>query len=108
MSSEIEKAAAQVAKLRAQTERLSGPLADAEALLRAAEDAESVRRAERATDYNRRVVETWRERADTVARSGDAARERFLDALSVEPWFAAYVECRAARHKRGHVLLSRN
>ncbi|MER7123556.1 hypothetical protein ACFQL8_28290 [Streptomyces goshikiensis] len=104
MSTEIEKVAAQVAKLRAQAEKVSGPLADAEAMLKAAEDAEAVRRAERTTDYNRRVVETWRERADTAARSGDAARERFLDALAVESWFAAYVQYRAARHKRGHVL----
>ncbi|WP_445269069.1 hypothetical protein [Streptomyces sp. DSM 41634] len=104
MSTEIEKAAAHVAKLRAQAEKVSGPLADAEALLKAVEEAETARRAERTTDYNRQVVETWRERADTAASSGDTARERFFDALSAEPWFAAYVEYRAARHKRGHVL----
>ncbi|WP_327413286.1 hypothetical protein [Streptomyces sp. NBC_01233] len=104
MSTEIEKAAAQVAKLRAQAEKVSGPLADAEALLQAAEESESARRAERATDYNREVVATYRERAEGAASSGHAARERFLAALSAEPWFAAYVEYRAARHKRGHVL----
>ncbi|MFD9477128.1 hypothetical protein [Streptomyces nojiriensis] len=104
MTTEIEKVAAQVAKLRAQAEKVSGPLAEAEAMLRAAEDAESVRRAERATVYNRRVVDTWRERAEAAANSGNAARERFFDMLSDEPWFAAYVEYRASRHKRGHVL----
>ncbi|MDK0519775.1 hypothetical protein [Streptomyces sp. ML-6] len=50
------------------------------------------------------MVGTWRERADDVTSSGDTARETFLAALSVEPWFAAYVEYRAARHKRGHAL----
>ncbi|MGW2588532.1 hypothetical protein ACWCYZ_46190 [Streptomyces virginiae] len=104
MSAEIEKAAAQVAKLRAQAEKVSGPLADAEALLRAAEEAETTRRTERAMDYNREVAATWRERAEAAANSGDAARDRFFDALSDEPWFAAYVEYRSARHKRGHVL----
>lgn len=104
MSTDIEKAAAQVAKLRAQAEKVAGPLADAEALLRAAEESETDRRSERATEYNREVVATWRERAADSAAAGDAARERFLDALSDEPWFAAYVEYRAARHKRGHVV----
>ncbi|WHM36238.1 hypothetical protein [Streptomyces sp. BPTC-684] len=104
MATEIEKAAAQVAKLRAQAEKVSGPLADAEAQLRAAEEAETARRAERAEEYNREFAETWRGRADEAAHSGDAARERFVEALSAEPWFAAYVEYRAARYKRGHVL----
>lgn len=104
MSAEIEKAAAQVAKLRAQAEKVSGPLADAEALLQAAQEAESARRAERAMDYNREVVATYRERAEVVTASAEPAQQRFLDALSAEPWFAAYVECRATRHKRGHIM----
>ncbi|MGK5544731.1 hypothetical protein ACSNOH_08365 [Streptomyces sp. URMC 127] len=104
MGTDIEKAAEKVAKLRAQAERLSGPLAEAEAQLQAAEDAEAARRAARTAEYNREVVETWRDRADAVGNSGDAARERFYEALSAEPWFAAYVEFRAARHKRGHVV----
>lgn len=104
MSAEIEKAAAQVAKLRAQAEKMAGPLADAEALLREAEESETARRAERTADYNRQVVETWRDRADAAANSGDSARDRFFAALSDEPWFNAYVEYRSARHKRGHVL----
>ncbi|WP_327736185.1 hypothetical protein OG749_22760 [Streptomyces nojiriensis] len=104
MSTEIEQAATQVAKLRAQAEKISGPLADAEALLEAAEAAEAARRAVRASDYHREVVSTWRERADAAVRSGQEPRERFFDALSTEPWFAAYVEYRAARHKREHVL----
>ncbi|MCM1968638.1 hypothetical protein [Streptomyces sp. G1] len=104
MSAEIEKAAAQVAKLRAQAEKVSGPLADAEALLQAAQESESARRAERAMDYNREVVATYRERAEDIVTAGDAARERFFEALNSEPWFAAYVEYRSSRHKRGHVL----
>ncbi|MGW7412931.1 hypothetical protein [Streptomyces sp. NPDC054863] len=104
MATKIEQAAAQVEKLRAQAESMSGPLAEAEAQLRAAQKAELARRAERAAEYNRQVVDTWRERADDAAHSGDTARDTFLAALSAEPWFAAYVEYRAARHKRGHVL----
>lgn len=104
MATEIEKAAAQVAKLRAQADKVSGPLAVAEAQLQAAREAEAARRAGRAEEYNREFVETWRERADEAAHSGDAARDRFVEALSAEPWFAAYVEYRAARYKRGHVM----
>ncbi|WP_367135084.1 MULTISPECIES: hypothetical protein [Streptomyces] len=104
MADEIEKAAERVAKLRAQVAKVSGPLADAEAQLQAAEEAEAERRAARAEAYNRKVVETWQKRAEEAGDSGDAARERFLEALASEPWFAAYVEYRAARHKRGHVL----
>ncbi|MFJ3901782.1 hypothetical protein [Streptomyces sp. NPDC090025] len=104
MATEIEKAAERVAKLRAQAEKLSGPLADAQAQLDAAQEAESVRRAEREEAYNRNVVATWRDHADEAANSGDDAHARFLAALSAEPWFAAYVEYRSARYKRGHVL----
>lgn len=104
MATEIEKAAAQVEKLRAQAEKLSGPIAEAEAKLREAEEAESTRRAERAEVYNRKFAKTWPEQAEEAANSGDAARKRFFEALTAEPWFAAYVEYRAARYRRGHVL----
>lgn len=103
-ANEIEKAAERVAKLKDQAQKLSAPLADAQAQLEAAQEAEAARRADRAAVYNREVVKTWHERADEAAHSGDAARERFYEALSAEPWFAAYVEFRAARHKRRHVL----
>ncbi|MEV8332597.1 hypothetical protein OG275_31140 [Streptomyces niveus] len=52
MTTEIEKAAERVAKLRAQAEKLSGPLADAQAQLQDAQEAELVRRAERSAEYN--------------------------------------------------------
>lgn len=104
MTTEIEKAAERVAKLRAQAEKLSGPLADAQAQLQDAQEAELVRRAERSAEYNRGVADTWRERADSAARSGDDAHARFVELLAEEPWFAAYVEYRAARYKRGHVV----
>uniref|UniRef100_A0AAU2V7L5 Uncharacterized protein n=1 Tax=Streptomyces sp. NBC_00003 TaxID=2903608 RepID=A0AAU2V7L5_9ACTN len=104
MATEIEKAAERVAKLRAQAEKVSAPLADAEAQLRAAEEAETARRVERAEEYNREFAETWRDQADDAANSGDTARETFIATLSAEPWFAAYVEYRAARYKRGHVI----
>lgn len=104
MTTEIEKAAERVAKLRAQAEKVSAPLADAEAQLQEAREAEAARRAERAADYNREVVNAWRERADAATHSGEAAWEKFHEALSTEPWFLAYVEFRSARFKRGHVL----
>ncbi|WP_405795486.1 hypothetical protein [Streptomyces sp. NBC_01506] len=104
MTAEIEKAADRVAKLRAQAEKASAPLADAEAQLKEAQETEGARRAERAAAYNRDVVDTWQARADEASHSGDDARDRFFDALSAEPWFTAFVEFRAARHKRGHIL----
>ncbi|MEE1839973.1 hypothetical protein [Streptomyces sp. JV190] len=103
-NNEIEKAAERVAKLQAQAEKLSAPLADAQAELEAAQEAETARRAERGAVYDREFVETWGARADEAAHSGDEARDRFYEALSAEPWFAAYVEFRAARHRRRHVL----
>ncbi|MFJ2672977.1 hypothetical protein [Streptomyces sp. NPDC087525] len=104
MTTEIEKAAERVAKLKAQAEKLSGPLANAQAQLQEAQEVETARRAERAAIYNREVVETWPKRADEASHSGDAARDKFFEALSDEPWFAAFVEFRSARHKRRHVL----
>ncbi|MET9950772.1 hypothetical protein ABZ135_04380 [Streptomyces sp. NPDC006339] len=104
MATEIEKAAERVAKLRAQAEKLSGPLAEAQAQLNAAQEAEAARRKERESAYNREVSATWRKRADEAANSGEDAHARFMEALSAEPWFAAYVEYRSARYKRGHVI----
>ncbi|MEU7568482.1 hypothetical protein AB0A99_21240 [Streptomyces fradiae] len=104
MTTEIEKAAERVAKLRAQAEKFAGPLAQAEAQLEAVQEAEAARRAEREGEYNRNFVATWRDRADEAANSGEDAHARFLEGLSAEPWFAAYVEYRSARYKRGHVL----
>ncbi|MEV1092701.1 hypothetical protein [Streptomyces microflavus] len=104
MTTEIEKAAERVAKLRAQADKLSGPLADAQAQLQDAQEIEAARRAQRAATYNRRAAASWMERARTAAESGNDAHDRFLELLSQEPWFAAYVEYRAARYKRGHVV----
>ncbi|MFE6225749.1 hypothetical protein [Streptomyces sp. NPDC057854] len=104
MATDIEKAAERVAKLRAQAEKFAGPLAEAEAELEAVQEAEAARRAEREGQYNRNFVRTWMDRAEEAAHSGDDAHARFLEALSAEPWFAAYVEYRSARYKRGHVL----
>ncbi|RPE33224.1 hypothetical protein [Kitasatospora cineracea] len=104
MTNDVEKAADRVAKLRAQIDKVSGPLASAEAELRAAEEVETARRTAREVDYSRQFVRTWRDQADEEANSGDDARNRFYEALSAEPWFAAYVEYRAARYKRGHVM----
>ncbi|OKJ18590.1 hypothetical protein AMK21_20290 [Streptomyces sp. CB00316] len=103
-NNEIQKAAERVAKLQAQAEKLSAPIADAQAQLEAAQESEKARRAERGAVYDREFVESWGARAEEAAHSGDDARERFIQALSAEPWFAAYVEFRAARYRRSHVL----
>ncbi|MFF4282422.1 hypothetical protein [Streptomyces kronopolitis] len=103
-TNEIQKAAERVAKLQAQAEKISTPLADAQAELEAAQDAEAARKAERGAVYDREFARTWRGRADEAANSGDDAHKRFYELLTAEPWFAAYVEYRAARHKRRHVL----
>lgn len=104
MTIDIEKAAERVAKLKAQAEKLSAPLADAQAQLEAAQETEAARRAERGAVYDRDFADTWQDRANEAAHSGDDAHTRFFEALTAEPWFAAYVEFRAARHKRRHVL----
>ncbi|CAL9571050.1 hypothetical protein SUDANB171_04818 [Streptomyces sp. enrichment culture] len=104
MNNEIQKAAERVAKLRAQADKLSGPIDDALAQLEKAERAEEDRRAVRAENYDTRVVATYKDRLQDMTESAHAARERFFEALSGEPWFAAYVEYRSARHKREHIL----
>ncbi|MFJ1641642.1 hypothetical protein [Streptomyces sp. NPDC088256] len=103
-TNEIQKAAERVAKLRAQAEKLSAPLADAQAELASAQEAEATRRAERGEIYDRDFSRNYSDRAREAASSGDGARDRFYELLAEEPWFAAYVEFRAARHKRRHVL----
>ncbi|MEU3221436.1 hypothetical protein [Streptomyces sp. NPDC006971] len=103
-TNEIQKAAERVAKLQAQAEKLSAPLADAQAHLEAAQEAEATRRAERGEIYDSEFSRTWSDRAREAASSGDGARDRFYELLAEEPWFAAYVEFRAARHKRRHVM----
>ncbi|MEU2838604.1 hypothetical protein ABZ776_16130 [Streptomyces sp. NPDC007076] len=57
-TNEIKKAAERVAKLQAQAEKLSAPLADAQAELEAAQEAEAARRAERGAVYDREFSKT--------------------------------------------------
>ncbi|NEA44522.1 hypothetical protein [Streptomyces sp. SID11385] len=104
MNNDIQKAAERVAKLRAQADKLSAPLDDALAQLEKAERAEEDRRALRAENYDTRVAATYKDRLQEMTESAHAARERFFEALSGEPWFAGYVEYRSARHKREYIL----
>ncbi|MFI6607131.1 hypothetical protein [Streptomyces sp. NPDC050507] len=104
MTTEIDKAAERVAKLQAQADKISAPLANAQAQLQSAQEEEAERRAKRAAIYNRRIAGSWMERARHAADSGNDAHARFVELLSEEPWFTAYVEYRAARYKRGHVV----
>ncbi|MFD9424013.1 MULTISPECIES: hypothetical protein [unclassified Streptomyces] len=104
MDEATSPAAERVAELQAQAQELSSPLADAQAQLEAAQEAEASRRGERGVVYDRDFADTWHSRAEEAAHSGDDAQKRVIKALSAEPWFAAYVEFRAARYRRGHVL----
>ncbi|MFB7477209.1 hypothetical protein [Kitasatospora sp. NPDC056184] len=105
MNNEIEKAAERVAKLRAQIDKASGPLADAEAALKAAEQAEKARRDERGAEYDRAFLKEWREQAAERTERGHALHDNFLELLSAEPWFQAYAASRAERFKREKVLI---
>ncbi|MGW9212929.1 hypothetical protein ACWGR4_38935 [Embleya sp. NPDC055664] len=104
MSSEIEKAAEKFAKLQAQAEKVSGPLAEAQAALEAARGAEAERQTERRKQYSRDYLKTYRERAEQVVEAGSVSRKKFEELLANEPWFMAFVEYRAARAKRAMIL----
>ncbi|MFJ9445326.1 hypothetical protein ACIRRH_26195 [Kitasatospora sp. NPDC101235] len=104
MNNEIEKAAERVAKLRAQRDKVTAPLADAEAVLEAAEQAERSRRDERGADYDRAFLKTWREQAAERSDRGSELYDEFLEQLSAEPWFQAYAARRAERFKREKIL----
>ncbi|MET7300728.1 hypothetical protein [Embleya sp. NPDC005575] len=104
MSSEVEKAAEKLAKLQAQAEKYSGPLAEAQAALEAAQEAEATRRQQRREEYSRAFVKEWSEHANKVVDEGSAAHERFKELICAEPWFMAFAEYRAGREKRRHVL----
>ncbi|BAJ26555.1 MULTISPECIES: hypothetical protein [Kitasatospora] len=104
MNPDVSKAADKLAKLRAQADKYATPLAEAEAALAVAEEAEEARRAERATEYDRAFAASWRERAQQASDADKANRERFVELLAEEPWFMAYMESRAERHKREKIM----
>ncbi|MFD5562021.1 hypothetical protein [Kitasatospora griseola] len=104
MVNDVEKAAERVAKLRAQIDKVSGPLADAEAALEIAERAERDRQDERGAEYDRAFLKSWRTQADEKHERGSELHDEFLAALAEEPWFQAYAACRAERFKREKIL----
>ncbi|MFC5666917.1 hypothetical protein ACFP3U_28610 [Kitasatospora misakiensis] len=104
MSTDVSKAADKLAKLRAQADRLAGPVADAEAALVAAQEAEQARRAERAVEYDRTFLKTWTAQAAERSDRGNELHAEFLELLSAEPWFQACVAHRAERYKREKIL----
>ncbi|MEU3562312.1 hypothetical protein [Kitasatospora sp. NPDC006786] len=106
MSNDVTRAADKVAKLRAQADKFAAPLAEAEAALAAAQGAEQARRAERAAEYDRAFVKTWMEQADERSEQGKTLHAEFLELLSAEPWFQAYVAHRAERYKREKILIA--
>ena len=103
MTTDISRAAQKVACLKAQAEKLSGPLADAETELREAEEAESTRRHERRTLYERKTLDTWREEATKTADAAKEPMQRFRELISQEPWAIAWAEARAARFNRAKI-----
>ncbi|MFD5562640.1 hypothetical protein [Kitasatospora griseola] len=104
MNDDITRAAEKVAKLRAQADKLAAPIAQAEAALAVAQETEQARRAERASVYDREFVKTWRAQSGEHAAKGRELHAEFLQLLSAEPWFKAYVAHRAERHKREKIL----
>ncbi|MER8099983.1 hypothetical protein [Kitasatospora sp. NPDC094016] len=104
MNPDVSKAADKLAKLRAQADKLAAPLAEAEAALAGAEAVEQARRAERATEYDRAFVKTWIAQAEGRSTRGNELHAEFLELLSAEPWFKAYVAHRAERYKREKIL----
>ncbi|MFI5529213.1 hypothetical protein ACIA8O_11800 [Kitasatospora sp. NPDC051853] len=104
MSHDVTRAAEKLAKLRAQADKFAAPLAEAEAALAAAQEAEQARRAERAAKYDRAFLKTWQEQAAERADRGNELHTTFLELLTAEPWFEAYVAHRAERYKREQIL----
>ncbi|MFG2906224.1 hypothetical protein ACGF13_14290 [Kitasatospora sp. NPDC048286] len=106
MSNDVTRAADKLTKLRAQADKFAAPLAEAEAALATAQGAEQARRAERAADYDRAFVKTWAEQAAERSEQGNELHTEFLELLSAEPWFRAYVAHRAERYKREKILVA--
>ncbi|MEE1823328.1 hypothetical protein PUR61_14175 [Streptomyces sp. BE20] len=106
MNPDISKAADKLAKLRAQADKIAVPLAEAETALAVAEEAEQARRAERAAEYDREFVKTWSARTAAHSARGSELHAEFLELLSTEPWFKAYVAHRAERYKREKILIA--
>lgn len=103
MSTDITKAAEKLAKLRAQAEKVAGPLAEAEDQLRAAEQAEATRQAERGLEFDRRRLDTYETESDTLMVTDEDHRAHLRALLMDEPWFMAIVEFRASRFKRAEI-----
>ncbi|MFB7470098.1 hypothetical protein [Kitasatospora sp. NPDC056184] len=104
MNPDVSKAADKLAKLRAQADKYAAPLADAEAALAVAQEAEVARQADRAAEYDRAFAASWRERAQQASDADKANRERFVELLAEEPWFMAYMASRAERYKREKIM----
>ncbi|BAJ27437.1 MULTISPECIES: hypothetical protein [Kitasatospora] len=66
--------------------------------------AEKARCAERAAEYDREFVKSWQQQADGHSTRGHELHAEFLELLSAEPWFRAYVAHRAERYKREKTL----
>ncbi|MFD8479067.1 hypothetical protein [Kitasatospora sp. NPDC059673] len=104
MNTDVSTAADKLAKLRAQADRLAGPMAHAEAALVVAQEVEQARRADRAAEYDRTFLKTWMAQAAERSDRGNELHAEFLELLSAEPWFQAYVAHRAERYKREKIL----
>ncbi|MGW7555532.1 hypothetical protein, partial [Streptomyces rimosus] len=95
----LEALNAKVAKLRATAEKHASPLAEAEAELAAAQEAEHARQEERSKAYDARVYDERHQAADDARKSADEPRARFERLVAEQPWFQAWAEVRAARYR---------
>ncbi|MGW2559641.1 hypothetical protein ACWCXB_10430 [Streptomyces sp. NPDC001514] len=93
-----------IEKARASAETAAQELAKLEAV--EAEKAAQVaaQRAQRTKEYAAQTVATLRQRDDENRAAEDAARERYFELISAEPWFIAFCEYRAHRMYRSHIM----
>jgi hypothetical protein len=93
----LQKARAAAEKAAQELAALEAAEAEKAATLAAERDAREI-------EYAHRVKETWRAEEEANSEAEKAARARFYELVSNEPWFVAFAEYRAHRFKRGHIL----
>ncbi|WP_455359064.1 hypothetical protein [Streptomyces sp. SYSU K21746] len=91
-------------KARAAAEKAAQELAKLEAIEAEKQAQIDAERAEREEDYARQTLASWRAEDEANNTAANVAKARFLELVAEEPWFIAFAEFRAHRHKRGYIL----
>lgn len=95
---------AKLQKARAAAEKAQQELAALEAVEAERQAQRDAERAEREREYAQRIVNNWHDEDAANGKAERDARGKFLELVSQEPWFVAFAEYRAYRHKRGHLI----